>query len=94
MTLDHKSNHKGMFFEIEFYTTSESWTNKLSIDVSLGYDNIRLIYNYLKIWTIVFKVVQIKFLAYYAHMHITNKKIYFDIFKEGYLQNIFMEHDI
>ncbi len=39
---------------------------------------------------IAFKVVQIKFLA----MHITNKKINFDIFTVGNLQNIFMEHDL
>ncbi len=41
---------------------------------------------------IAFKVVQMKSLA----MHITNKKISFDIFTVGnsILQNIFMEHDI
>ncbi len=39
---------------------------------------------------IAFKVVQMKFLA----MHITNKKLSFDIFTVGNLQNIFMEHDI
>ncbi len=33
MTLDHKTSHKGKFFEIEIYTSSESWINKLSIDV-------------------------------------------------------------
>ncbi len=33
MTLDHKTSHKGQFFEIEIYTSSESWINKLSIDV-------------------------------------------------------------
>ncbi len=38
---------------------------------------------------IIFKVVQIKFLA----MHITNQKLSFDIFTVGNLQNIFMEHD-
>ncbi len=38
---------------------------------------------------IAFKV-QMKFLA----MHITNKKISFDIFTVGNLQNIFMEHDL
>ncbi len=38
---------------------------------------------------IIFKVVQMKFLA----MHITNQKLSFDIFTEGNLQNIFMEHD-
>ncbi len=38
---------------------------------------------------LIFKVVQIKFLA----MHITNNKLSFDIFTELHLQNIFMEHD-
>ncbi len=33
MTLDHKTNHKGQVFEIEMYTSSESWLNKRSIDV-------------------------------------------------------------
>ncbi len=32
-TLDHKTSHKGQFVEIEIYTSSESWINKLSIDV-------------------------------------------------------------
>ncbi len=36
---------------------------------------------------IIFKVVQMKFLA----MHITNQKLSFDV---GNLQNIFMEHDL
>ncbi len=35
VTLDHKISHKGPFFEIEIYTSSESWINKLSIDVCL-----------------------------------------------------------
>ncbi len=39
---------------------------------------------------IIFKVVQIKFLA----MYITNQKLGFDIFMIGQLQNIFMEHDL
>ncbi len=30
VTLDHKTRHKGQFFEIEIYTR---WINKLSIDV-------------------------------------------------------------
>ncbi len=38
---------------------------------------------------IIFKIVQIKFLA----MHITNQKLSFDIFTIGDLLNIFMEHD-
>ncbi len=36
---------------------------------------------------IIFKVVQMKFLA----MHITNQKLSFDIFTVG---NFFMEHDL
>ncbi len=64
-------------------------------------DNIWLRYNYMKIWNlrvqknlniekIIFKVVQMKFLA----MHITNQKISLDIFTVGNKQNIFMEHDL
>ncbi len=41
----------------------------------------------LNIKKIIFKVVQMKFLA----MHITNQKLSFDIFTA---QNIFMEHDL
>ncbi len=41
----------------------------------------------LNIEKIIFKVVQIKFLA----MHITNQKLSVDIFT---VQNIFMEHDL
>ncbi len=44
----------------------------------------------LNIEKIIFKVVQMKFLA----MHITNQKLSFDIFMVGKLQNIFMEHDL
>ncbi len=55
-------------------------------------------YHYLKIWNlrvqknlniekIYFKVVQMKFLA----MHITNRKLRFDIFTVRNLQNIFMD---
>ncbi len=39
---------------------------------------------------IIFKVVQMKFLA----MHITNQKLSFYIFAVGNLQNIFMEYDL
>ncbi len=39
---------------------------------------------------IIFKVVQMKFLA----MHITNQKLRFDIFTIEDSQNIFMEHDL
>ncbi len=41
----------------------------------------------LNIEKIIFKVVQMKFLA----IHITNQKLSFDIFT---VQNIFMEHDL
>ncbi len=80
MTLDHKTSHKGLFFFlIKRYTSSESWINKLFIDVWF----VR-IWLYLKIWNlrvqknlniekIAFKVVQMKFLA----MHITNQKLQF-----------------
>ncbi len=43
----------------------------------------------LNIEKIIFKIVQIKFLA----MHITNQKLSFDIFTVRNLLNIFMEHD-
>ncbi len=89
MTLDHKTSHKGKFFKIEIYTSSESWINKRSIDVWFV-----MIGQYLaeipNIEKIAFKVVQMKFLA----MHITNQKLSFDIFTVGNLQNIFMEHDL
>ncbi len=39
---------------------------------------------------IIFKVVQMKFLA----MHINNQKLSFDIFTVGNVLNIFMEHDL
>ncbi len=44
----------------------------------------------LNIEKIIFKVVQMKFLA----MHITNQKLSFDIFNVGNLLNIFMEHNL
>ncbi len=67
----------------------------------LGSGDIWLRYNYLKIWNlrvqknlnvekIIFKVVQMKFLA----MHITDQELHFDIFRVGNVQNIFMEHDL
>ncbi len=39
---------------------------------------------------ITFKVVQMKSLA----MHITSQRLSFDIFTEGNVQYIFMEHDL
>ncbi len=60
-----------------------------------------MIEQYLKIWNlwvhknvniekILFKLVQIKFLA----MHITNQKLSFAIFTIGNVKKIFMEHDL
>ncbi len=96
-----QNQSKGQFFEIEIYTSSDRWMSELSLMYGLlGYENIWLRYNYLKIWNlrvqknlniekITFKVVQMKFLA----MHITNQKLSFVIFTVGNLQNI-MEHDL
>ncbi len=78
VTLEHKSSLKCQFFEIEIHRSSESWINKLSIDVCLlGSNNIWLRYNYLNIWNLrvhknlnneksAFKVVQIKFWYIYC----------------------------
>ncbi len=33
LTLDHKTSHKGQFFDIGIYSSYESWINKFSIDV-------------------------------------------------------------
>ncbi len=79
--------------ETDIYASSESWINNLSIDVWFVMSG-----QYLKIWNmrvqknlniekIIFKVVQIKFLA----MCITNQKLRFDVFT---VQNIFMDHDL
>ncbi len=84
MTLDHKTSLKCQFFTIEISTSSESWINKLSIDVwyvRIGQylAEIQLFKNLESEGAkkkITFKVVQIKFLA----MHITNQKLSFDIF--------------
>ncbi len=43
-----------------------------------------------KYWEIAFKVIQMKFLA----MQISNKKLSFDIFTVGDLQNIFMIYNV
>ncbi len=47
VTLEHKTSRKCKFFEILIYTSSESWINKLSIDVWFVGRN-----NYLKIWNL------------------------------------------
>ncbi len=46
--------------------------------------------NNLNIQKIIFKIVQINFLA----MYIIKQKFSFDIFTEGNVLNIFMEHDL
>ncbi len=51
--------------------------------------NLR-VQKHLNIEKIIFKVVQMKFLA----MHINNQKLSFDIFMVGNVQNIFMEHGL
>ncbi len=33
VTMGHKTSHKGQFFNIEIYTSPESWINNLSIGV-------------------------------------------------------------
>ncbi len=92
--------------QIEIYTSSENWINKLSTDVwfvRIGqylaeiqlFDNLesegaKKKKKKKKKEKITFKFVQMKFLA----MHITNQKLSFDIFIVGNLQNIFMEHDL
>ncbi len=96
MNLEHKTSLKYQSFEIEIYASSEIWINNISIDVWFV-----MIGQYLKIWNlnkqknlniekIIFKVVQMKFLA----MHIMNPKLSFDIFTVIHLLNIFMEHDL
>ncbi len=93
VTLEYKTSQ---FFKIEIYASSDSWINNISIDVWFI-----MIGQYLKIWNlrmqknldieeIIFKVVQMEFLA----MHITNQKISFDLYTVGNLLNIFLEHDL
>ncbi len=53
------------------------------------FENLRVQKN-LNIEKIIFKVVQMKFLA----MHIANQKLSVDIFTVGNVLNIFMEHDL
>ncbi len=83
---DPKISHKGLFLDIEIYTSSESRINIISIGVwfiRIGqYLADMQLFENLKsegaketknIEKIIFKVVQMKFLA----IHITNKKISF-----------------
>ncbi len=102
VTVDHKTNHKGKFFEIDIYTWSESWINKLSIDVwfvRIWQYLADIIFKYLEsegckknrnMEKITFYFVQMKFLI----MHITYQKLSFDIFTVWNLQNILMKQSL
>ncbi len=80
VTLDHKTSHKGQFFEIEIYTSSEIWINKFywcmvcydrtifGRDATIWKSGIWGCKKNLNIEKITFKVVQMMFLA----MHISN----------------------
>ncbi len=96
---NHKTSHKGNFF-LNWDLSYESWINNLFIDawfVRIGQylAEIQLFENLqsegekkkknLNIEKITYKVLA---------MHITNRKLCFDIFTVGNLQNIFMEHDL
>ncbi len=96
VTLDHKSSLKCTFFEIEIHRSSESWINKLSIDVwfvCIGQylAEIQLFENLesedaknLNNEKIAFKVVQIKF------WYIYGKKLTKYLHGTWYLNNILM----
>ncbi len=51
VTLDNETSHKGQFFEIEIFTSSEQISFPLMYGL-LWYDHIWLRYNYLKIWNL------------------------------------------
>ncbi len=75
--------------EIEIYTSSESWINKLSIDVwfvmisqYLAKSGIWGCKKNLNIEKIAFKVVQMKFLA----MHITNQNLSWYIYSSTFIK--------
>ncbi len=93
MTLDHKTSLECQFFEIEIYTSPESFPLMYGL---LGSDNIWPRYNYLRMpkksntEKIAFKFVKMKFLA----MHISNQKLSFYIFRVRNVLNIFTEHDL
>ncbi len=90
MTLEHKTSHKSPF---RFMHHLKAEKNNISFDawfVMIGQYlkivNLRVQKN-LNIEKIIYKVVQMKFLA----MHINNQKLSFDLFT---VRNIFMEHDL
>ncbi len=105
VTMDHKTirvngSHKGQYFEIEIYTSSESWINKLSIDVwfvriglylakytTICKSGIWGCKKNLNIEKIALKVVQIK--LYFLAMHIFNLKTKFwYIYSRKFTKNI------
>ncbi len=101
VTLDHKTSHKGTFFEIEMYTSSEHtsafhwcmvcYDRTIFVwDTTIWESGIWGCKKIKNIEKITFKIVQMKFLA----MNITNQKLSVDIFMVRNLQNIFMEHDL
>ncbi len=106
MNLDHKTSHKGQFFNlssisIEISTSSESGINAISIDVwfvRIGQYLAEI--QLFEIWNLRVQnnpnIEKISFKVVQRkslEMHITNQKISFDICTVGHLRNIFMEHD-
>ncbi len=76
VTLEHKTSHKGPFYESAIYTSSEIWIDNIYIDVWFV-----MIGKYLKIWNlrvqknqniekIIFKFVQMKLLAGSASLYV------------------------
>ncbi len=45
VTLDHKTSHKGQFFKIEMYTSSESWIDVWFIRIGQYLAEIQLFEN-------------------------------------------------
>ncbi len=76
VTLDHKTSHKCQFFDINIYTSTESWINKPFVRIGPFLAEIQLFENLESEGAkknnnekITYKFVQIKLLE----MHITNK---------------------
>ncbi len=98
------------FFTTEIYASSESWINKLSIDVwFVRQPDIYKIYQTLFGWDTIIcksgiwgcnKNINIEKIFFkvvqmkFLAMHITNQKLRFDIFMVRNVLNIFMEHDL
>ncbi len=74
--MDNKTSHKGTFFEIEMYASSESWMNNISIDLWFV-----MIGQYLKIWNLrvqkkskYWENHEVKIKMKFLTMHINNQK--------------------